>query len=268
MALYCLLGLCIVFWGFPPSPPLPRAPRWRRQRRRWPLGRRPPAPPGPSAGGPCSPQAPWRAAPHGYLFVWPESCHTRGVSWYSDTRINASTSSELLPMLEVWAESMGTKRGQLQLQGKAVRVRAFVAKDRFFFCICSREEGEMIYIDVYNTQIHVLYVHTWECSLCGPALRHVGPHQLPFSSNGFFPLWMCGLNQGLPRGVVMSLPGFASAALHLCRLFRQLGVHLLHASGATSLLFLVWWVFSLCHGQAPPLPAPPDSHLHFICQCL
>ena len=63
-------------------------------------------------------------------------------------------------MLEVWAESMGTKRGQLQLQGKAVRVRAFVAKDRFFFCICSREEGEMIYIDVYNTQIHVLYVHT------------------------------------------------------------------------------------------------------------
>ena len=82
------------------------------------------------------------------------------MSWYNDVRIQAATSAELLPMIEVWAESMGTKRGQLQMQGKATRVRAFVAKDRCFFCICSREEGEMIYIDLYNTQIHVLFVHT------------------------------------------------------------------------------------------------------------
>ena len=52
--------------------------------------------------------------------------------WYNDLRIAANPSEELLPNLEAWADSLGTKRGELKLPGKGTRVRAFVAKDDMF----------------------------------------------------------------------------------------------------------------------------------------
>ena len=52
--------------------------------------------------------------------------------WYPDERVNAMSSSELIGPLEVVAQNLSTKRGELRLVGRGAKVRAFVKKVRFF----------------------------------------------------------------------------------------------------------------------------------------
>ena len=53
--------------------------------------------------------------------------------WYPDERVNAMSSTEFIGPLEVVAQNLSTKRGELRLVGRGAKVRAFVKKVRFFF---------------------------------------------------------------------------------------------------------------------------------------
>ncbi len=48
--------------------------------------------------------------------------------WYTDERLKASASSELLGPIDVVALNVATKRGELRLAGRGAKVRAFIKK--------------------------------------------------------------------------------------------------------------------------------------------